>query len=507
MTQLQFEALSLDQQLYQWLLKVDPATTISQLQFESLSHDIQLYYIYEALGGAQSQQFFERMTLGQQLWKIYAIVEIAPVPQRSFEKFDLGLQLYHIHYADGAAVLNQFQFLSLTRGQQLWYVSGISASVEGWYVDSVAGSDLNTGASPAQAFETFDALAAFAPEDFDLPVFVKSGATFVEAAVIRLTTEAAPGDDIGASQTITRASGSTCVWIMGDGRVLTTDSINSGDGFDYAGVGEKVIHLIFPSGKAGVTGVGLVDGKYVPGTGMPSFAGFTDLTALDLSLNNFGGTIPDLVDMPALVTCLLDRTGTTGAMGLVNLPALEEIWLWQNTLSGTLPSFAGSTALRIVRIETNDFSGTLPSFAACTALEQFIAYDNAFTGTLPSFNTCTALEVFNIADSPGLTGTLPTFAACVALTTFDVNGCDFTAVTSGAFNGCILCSSMDFSFQINSLDPPQLNVILASCVVRDGQPGSVNATLNIRQGSGSVSGQGLTDKATLESSGWTVLNF
>lgn len=386
-------------------------------------------------------------------------------------------------------------------------VAGAVSAVVGWYIDPVGGNDANTGASPAQAWETYDNLADLTTEEWENPVFTKIAGSFVEGRVITLTTNAAPGNEITAGQTITRSSGSTCVWVMGDGRVVETDTFPASPGFEYAGAGNKTIRVLFPSGPTGVTAIGLVGGRYVPGAGMPSFAGFPNLVSLDLSLNNFGGSIPDLVDMPALETCLLDRTGTTGALGEIDLPSLVELWLWENTLSGTFPSLAGSPDLEIVRIETNDFSGTIPSFASNTALTQFTAYDNAFTGTLPSFNACTAMVTFNVADNVGLTGTLPSFAALAAMTSFDVNGCDFTAVTSGAFNGCILCATMDFSFQVNSLDPPQLNVILASCVTRDGQPGSVNATLNIRQASGSVSGQGLTDKATLESSGWTVLNF
>lgn len=375
----------------------------------------------------------------------------------------------------------------------------------GWYVDPVAGNNANNGTSPAQAWADYDNFAEFTTE-FDQPIFTKIGASYVQARVLTLTTESSPTKPILAGQSITRTSGSTCVWVMGDGRVVETDTFPASPGFEYVGEGNKTIHLIFPSGTAGVTAIGLVSGRYVPGAGMPSFAGFPNLISLDLSLNNFGGQIPDLVNLPSLESCLLDRTGTTGALGNVDLPALKTLWLWQNTLSDEFPDLSGSPNLEELRIEQNDFTGSIPVFTQNT-LHTFIGYENDFGGSLPSFNACTALVTFNIADNPQITGTLPTFVACTALTSFDVNGCDFTAVTEGALSAQILLANIDFSFQINSLDPPELNKILASCVVRDAIGGSVNATLNIRQASGSVSGQGLTDKATLEASGWTVLNF
>lgn len=143
MTQLQFEALSVDQQLYQWLLKINPDTEVSQLKFESLSTDIQLYYIYSELGGDKSQQFYERMSLGQQLWFIYSLISGDPVDQRFYEKMNLGLQLWYINEEGGESVARD-TYLSLTREQQLWYltegagpvdrpapITGLTVDVEG----------------------------------------------------------------------------------------------------------------------------------------------------------------------------------------------------------------------------------------------------------------------------------------------------------------------------------------------------------------------------------------
>lgn len=129
MTQLQVESLTRSQQLYQWLLAVDPATTVSQLKFESLPLSIQLFYIYEALGGASvTQRWFESHTLGQQLYLIYTEVEGAPISQRLFESFSFDLQLYYIYSSTATVPIEKEEFLSLTRGQQIWYISENTSS-------------------------------------------------------------------------------------------------------------------------------------------------------------------------------------------------------------------------------------------------------------------------------------------------------------------------------------------------------------------------------------------
>ena len=135
------------------------------------------------------------------------------------------------------------------------------------------------------------------------------------------------------------------------------------------------------------------------------------ITEIDLGDNNMIGTLPSAVwDLPHLISLDL-RENSALNMGFDNVkkakmletlyisdvdighvkgigyaPALRELHLTSNDLSGTFPDefFFLAPTLEQLFLAYNSFSGTLSTkFGKFTKLTDFYAYNNDFTGTIP----------------------------------------------------------------------------------------------------------------------------
>ncbi|KAJ0245481.1 inactive leucine-rich repeat receptor-like protein kinase [Hirschfeldia incana] len=113
----------------------------------------------------------------------------------------------------------------------------------------------------------------------------------------------------------------------------------------------------------------------------------SDLTALDLSRNNFSGPLPsNITDSIPLVTTLD---------------------LSYNQFSGPIPpSISNITFLNSLMLQHNQFNGTLPAeLVLLGRLTQFSVADNLLTGPIPTFNkTRLKTGVDGFASNPGLCG-------------------------------------------------------------------------------------------------------
>ena len=115
------------------------------------------------------------------------------------------------------------------------------------------------------------------------------------------------------------------------------------------------------------------------------------LYVLDLSQNDFEGTIPQtLWTLPILRFAYLHGNDFTGTIPqtLSDLPSddLEHIWLFENELSGTIPSWMTTQlpSLKILNIRNNLWTGSLPEdWSGSTKLDFLDVSDNNLTGTLP----------------------------------------------------------------------------------------------------------------------------
>jgi len=123
---------------------------------------------------------------------------------------------------------------------------------------------------------------------------------------------------------------------------------------------------------------------------------------------------------------------------------------------------------------TNQLSGSMPSLSGLTNLQQFICNTNQLSGSIPSLNSLSALQQF-ICHTNQLTG----FAG-----------------------GSVSNILGQFQAQNNQLTSTPVNAILAAFVAANNTTGV--RVLNLGGTNSAPTGQGITDKATLVSRGWTV---
>ena len=136
----------------------------------------------------------------------------------------------------------------------------------------------------------------------------------------------------------------------------------------------------------------------------------SNLEILDLSYNPMGGPLPaSILTLSRLRSLSLARTGTTGTLvATMNLPALEDLTLSSNELTGPLPTAIGrSTKLTELYLDGNQLSGVLPAeLAQLTELRDFDAYGNDFEGAFPSLGALSKLARLSLAFNR-LSGTIP----------------------------------------------------------------------------------------------------
>ena len=119
--------------------------------------------------------------------------------------------------------------------------------------------------------------------------------------------------------------------------------------------------------------------------------------------------------------------------------------------------------------------GQIKDLSRLTALTSFYCHNNQLTGSIPSLSSNTALTLF---------------------------GCYSNQLT-GFSGGTVSATLGDFQAQNNLLSASAVNAILAAFVAANKTTGT--RILNLGgTGNAAPTGQGITDKATLVSRGWTV---
>jgi hypothetical protein len=217
----------------------------------------------------------------------------------------------------------------------------------------------------------------------------------------------------------------------------------------------------------------------------------TALVSPSFNNNQFSGTL-DLSTNTALVSPNFSVNQFSGTLNLSANTALVSPQFYSNQFSGTL-DLSTNTALVSPAFSTNQFSGTL-NLSTNTALLNPNFSVNQFSGTLNlSANTALVSPSFNNNQFSG-TLDLSTNTALVSPNFSSNKFTDFTGTVSNTISS--------FQIQNNLLPASAVNAILAAFVAA-GRTGA--NTLSIGgTGNAAPTGQGITDKATLQSRGWTV---
>ena len=146
------------------------------------------------------------------------------------------------------------------------------------------------------------------------------------------------------------------------------------------------------------------------------------LTVLNLHTNMLTGPIPDLSGATMLEELYLANNAGYDADGnRVNGPGLTgeiptwlngmanmtELWLWGNSLSGSVPDLSGMTSLDKLKLANNDLDGGLPTADMLPPNMTWLIIDrNPFGGDIPDLSSLSSLRLLWLHSSE-LTGSVP----------------------------------------------------------------------------------------------------
>jgi hypothetical protein len=209
---------------------------------------------------------------------------------------------------------------------------------------------------------------------------------------------------------------------------------------------------------------------------IPSLSGLTNLQDFACYSNQFTGPIPSLSGLSNLRFFRCNDNQITGSIpNLIGLNNLQNFYCYSNQLSGSIPNLSGLTNLRDFRCNDNQITGSIPNLSGLNNLQNFVCYSNQLTGSIPNLSGLNNLQTFYC----------------------------YSNQLTGFVSGEVSNTLGNFQAQDNQLRSTSVNDILRVFVVANKTIGT--RTLNLGgAGNFSPNGQGITDKATLISRGWTV---
>jgi hypothetical protein len=240
------------------------------------------------------------------------------------------------------------------------------------------------------------------------------------------------------------------------------------------------------------------------GTSSPRLGGTVDISAFP-NLQQFRCSSNDITALsgytgnPNLISIIFNTNQVTGSIpNLSSLTNLQNFQCHTNQLTGPIPNLSTLTNLSTFQCMINQLTGSIPSLSALTNLVNFYCNTNQLTGPIPSLSASTNLVNFHCYTNQ-LTGPIPSLSTLINLQEFRCNSNQFTG-----FNGGSVSNTLGyFDARVNQLTSAAVNAILAAFVAANKTTGTKVLLLG-GTGNGAPTGQGITDKATLISRGWTV---
>ena len=136
-----------------------------------------------------------------------------------------------------------------------------------------------------------------------------------------------------------------------------------------------------------------------------------NMTELWLWGNSLSGSVPDLSGMMSLDKLKLANNDLTGNINAMYLP--ENVsWLIidRNGFSGSIPDLSGLASLKLLWLHTNELTGSVPSGGMLPAsLDDLNLRDNMLTGMIPdlsALDNLTRLRLHNNSLSGAVPGSL-----------------------------------------------------------------------------------------------------
>lgn len=223
---------------------------------------------------------------------------------------------------------------------------------------------------------------------------------------------------------------------------------------------------------------------------------------------NWTGAFPDLSAITTLATVNINNSSLTGSnLNLSALTNLAALAIHANLLSGAFPILPTGANSKIVSMnvsqnKTTRFTGTPPLLTDHPACTNLVYSNNDVTGPIQNLSVRPTLTNFWCHGCLH-TGNIPNLSSNTALTVFRANGQRGTTKLTGFAGGTVSATLGDFWANDNQLTAAAVNAILAAFVAAGRSTGT--RVLNLGgTGNAAPTGQGITDKATLQSRGWTV---
>jgi hypothetical protein len=232
---------------------------------------------------------------------------------------------------------------------------------------------------------------------------------------------------------------------------------------------------------------------------IPSLTALTGLETFRCFTNELTGSIPSFISNVKLVDFNCAQNALTGTIPSLSVNTKLEVFSCRNNqLTGSIPSLSGNPQLRVFSCRSNTLTGPIPSLNANIRLEEFECFSNALTGSIPSLANNALLTLVNCSLNQ-LTGAIPSLSALTQLRLFSCRNNQITSFEGGSVSNVL----ENFQAQNNLLTSSAVNAILAAFVEANKTTGT--RILNLGgTGNAAPTGQGITDKATLQSRGWTV---
>ncbi|KAL8109974.1 receptor-like protein EIX2 [Apium graveolens] len=150
-----------------------------------------------------------------------------------------------------------------------------------------------------------------------------------------------------------------------------------------------------------------------------SFGHLNDLTYLDISANHLNGVLPKSIhNLSKLNVVDFSSNNFTGNLEDLlsgTFPLLQELWLSENQLTGSLPDISLLSSLTKVQVSFNHLNGYLPTvFENHSELKFLDLSNNRLRGSLPDFTGFSSLIVLNLSRNE-FSGSLPDFTGCSSL--------------------------------------------------------------------------------------------
>ncbi|MBN8682196.1 MAG: gliding motility-associated C-terminal domain-containing protein [Chitinophagales bacterium] len=133
------------------------------------------------------------------------------------------------------------------------------------------------------------------------------------------------------------------------------------------------------------------------------------VTSIILKDKNISGVLPDL-KLPFLETIGIINSSLSGALPpFTQTPALRFVYFTDNELPGPFPDFKFCPELEHIDVDSNLIDGPIPAFNQLKKLKYLDVNYNQFSGAIPNFDSLTALEYMNLSIN-NFTGNIPAFS-------------------------------------------------------------------------------------------------